>query len=66
MGVVHEEINLSSPSEIIHGQLIVLVTHKQAQLCLQSHLKCYEQISKNVFILANVLLLYLLTHSFTC
>ena len=28
VGVVHEEISLSSPSGIIHGHLIVLVRHK--------------------------------------
>ena len=47
-GVVHEEINQSSPSGIIHGHLIVLVRHKQAQICLQSDPKCYERISTNV------------------
>ena len=45
VGVVHEEINLSSPSGIIHGHLIVLVKQKQAQMCLQSDPKCYEQFS---------------------
>ena len=42
-----------SPSEIIHGHLIVLVRHKQAQTCLQSDQKHYERIStklkKNFF-----------------
>ena len=47
MGVdmVHEEISLGSISEIIHGHLIVLVRHKQAQMCLQSDLKHFKQIS---------------------
>ena len=53
LGVVHEEISLSLPSGIINGHFILLVRHKQAQLCLQSNLKCYEQIStkflKNYF-----------------
>ena len=47
MGVVHEEINLSSPLGIIHGHLIVLVRHKQAQMCLQSDPKRYERFSTN-------------------
>ena len=41
-----QKISLSSPSGIIHGHLIVLVRHKQTQMCLQSNLKCYERISK--------------------
>ena len=69
VGVVYEEINLSSSSGIIHSHLRVLVRHKQAQMCLQSDLKCYKQIStKNLkiniyFILANFLLPYSLTPS---
>ena len=43
--MVHEEINQSSLSEIIHGHLIVLVKHKKAQMCLQTDPKHYEQIS---------------------
>ena len=41
-------INLSSPSGIIHDHLIVLVRHKQAQMCLQSDPKRYEQFSMKV------------------
>ena len=66
--MVHEEINLSSPSGIIHGHLIVLVGHKQAQMCLQSDLKGYEQISTkilNYFVLANFLLPYSPTDLFS-
>ena len=62
---VHEETNLSSPSGIIHSYLIVLVRHKQAQMCLQSNLKHYKQIS-TIFlklILANFPLPHSLTHS---
>ena len=43
--MVHKEIDLSSPSGIIHGHLIVLVRHKQAQMYLQSDPKCYERFS---------------------
>ena len=42
----------SSSLGIIHGYLIVLVRHKQAQMCLQSDPKRYEQFSKkfkNIF-----------------
>ena len=61
VGVVHEEINLSSPSGIIHGHLIVLVKHKQAQMCLQSDnfLKKFKDIYFSEFSTA------LLTHSLT-
>ena len=45
VGVVHKEINLSSPSGITHSHLIVLVRHKQTQKCLQSDPKRYKQIS---------------------
>ena len=57
VGVVHEEIGLSSHSGVIHSHLIALVRHKQAQMCLQSDPKCYEQIS------TKFLLPYSLTHS---
>jgi len=40
MDMVHEEINLSLPSGIVHSHLIALVRHKQVQMCLQKH---YEQ-----------------------
>ena len=36
VGVVYQEINLSSLPGIIHRHLIVLVWHKQAQMCLQA------------------------------
>ena len=68
MGMVHEEINLSLPSGIIHGHLIVLVRHKQIQMCLKSDPKCYERISMKFlkyFVLVNFLLPYSLTHSLT-
>ena len=55
VGVVHEEINLSLPSGIIHGHLIVLVRHKQAQMCDP---KRYKRFSTKYFILANFLLPY--------
>jgi len=56
-----------SPSEIIHGHLIVLVRHKQAQTCLQSDQKHYERIStkfKKKFFLI-FLLPYSLSQSLT-
>ena len=64
--MIHEEINLSLLSEVIHGHLIVLVRHKQAQnlMYLQSGPTCYKQISK--YILFKFLLPYLLTHSLMC
>jgi len=43
VGVVHKEINLSSPLGIIHSHLIVLVRHKQAQMFLQSDPKRYAE-----------------------
>jgi len=60
-----QKISLSSPSGIIHGHLIVLVKHKQAQLRLQSDPKHYKWISTKFlkyFILANFLLPYSLIH----
>ena len=59
VGVVNKEINLVSPSGIIHGHLIVLVRHKQAQMCLQSDPKHYEQFS------TKFLKYFIVTHSLT-
>ena len=60
-----QKINLNSPSGIIHGHLIVLVRHKQAQMCLQNDLNRYEKIStkfKKYFFLFQQIF-YCLTHS---
>ena len=37
-----QKIILNSPSGIIHGHLVALVNHKQAQMCLWSNPKRYE------------------------
>ena len=58
--MVNEAINLSG---IIHGYLIAMDRHKQAQMCLHSDPKCYERISMKYGILA-ILLPYLLTDMF--
>ena len=63
VGVVHKEINLSSPSGIIHGHLITLVRHKQARMCLQSDPKCYEQFSTNFKNILFQQIFYCITHS---
>ena len=60
--MVHKEINLNSPSKIIHS---VLVRHEQTQMCLQSDPKCYEWIFtkfRAYIFQANFLLPYSLNH----
>jgi len=65
---IHEEINLSSPSGIIHGHFIALVRHKQAQNVSSEQSKTLWTIFYEIlkyFNLANFLLPHSLTDSLT-
>jgi len=63
VGVVHKEINLSSPSGIIHNHLIVLIKPKCVFRAIQNAMNDFLRNFKNILFssLANFLLPYLLT-----
>jgi len=67
VGVVHEEINLNSPSGIIHGHLIVLVRNKHVLRAIQNAMNDFLRKLKNIYFskFSTALLTRSLTHSLT-